>query len=58
MFEPQPITDEERELTKGMPPAVAAGYISARRADRHQRGGFADLGDLFGDLFKRPGFGK
>ncbi|OBJ24620.1 hypothetical protein [Mycobacterium sp. 1245801.1] len=63
MFEPQPLTDEERQLTEGMPPAVAAGFVSARRADRHRRGldnsgGFAGLGDLFGSIFNAPGFGK
>lgn len=63
MFEPKPLTDEKRKLTEGMPPAVAAGYISARRADRHRRGldnggGFGGLGDLFGSIFNCPGFDK
>lgn len=62
MFEPVALTAEERELTKGMPTAVAAGFISARRADRHRKGqddgGFAGLGDLFGSIFNSPGFGK
>lgn len=60
MFEAVALSDEERELTKGMPPAVAAGFISARRADRHRKenGGFAGLGDLFGSIFNSPGFGK
>ncbi len=37
MAEPAELTDEERELVKGMPPAVAAGFIAARRADDSSR---------------------
>lgn len=29
-----PPTDEEKELTKGMPPEVAKGFIAARRKEK------------------------
>lgn len=59
MFEPTPLTDEELELTKGMPPAVAAGFVQARRADRHRRGiDNSGLGDFFSSIFGGPRFGQ
>lgn len=47
------ITDEEREMTKGMPDQVAIGVIKAHRA-RQNPDIPQGIADLF-ELFNKPG---
>lgn len=49
------ITDEEREMTKGMPDQVAIGVIKAHRAKKQDTPDIlAGLAEMF-DVFKQPG---
>ena len=48
MFELVGITDEEKELTKGMPSMIAKGFIQARRDNLGESKPFGSIFDLFG----------
>lgn len=57
MIDQGPPTDEERQLTAGMPPHIAAGFIAARRGGDvrgmyAQEKRLADLSDQLQDIIR------